>query len=99
MRPRVAICGNCDIARAQGNRLIPAETDQANGLRRDPLKPAQEQGSEQPRDDHSPFSRPNPLRPFPLCQGPISRGTTSSWIDHAGADDRGGSREQQDVPL
>jgi len=44
----VAICGKCDTGLAQGNRLIPAEMDQANGLPEDPLKPAQGQGSSSP---------------------------------------------------
>ena len=44
----VAECGKCDTGLAQGNRLIPAEMDQVNGLPEDPLKPAQGQGSSSP---------------------------------------------------
>jgi hypothetical protein len=42
------------------NRLIPAETDQANGLPQDPLKQAQEQSSLILETTNSPFARPHP---------------------------------------
>jgi hypothetical protein len=64
----VALCGKCDAELAPGNRLIPAETDQANGLPHDPRKPAEGQGSScgETTNNPSPDLTRRPLIPVTL---------------------------------
>jgi len=54
------IAGSATSGWAPGKRLIPAKTDEANGLLQDPLRPAQGQGSSGLEMTNSPFSRPHP---------------------------------------
>jgi hypothetical protein len=67
----------------QGNRLIPAETDQANGLRQDPLKLAQRQGSSSLEPTKSPFSRPPPVGPFTPVEVYFI-GAEEPWVEPEG---------------
>jgi hypothetical protein len=59
----VAECGECDTGLAPGNRFIPAETDQANGLPEVPRKPAHGQ-ARACRDDQQPILTSSPVGPL-----------------------------------
>jgi hypothetical protein len=69
--PSVVFCGNRDNGLAEGNGVIPAETDQANGLPQDPLKPAQAQGPSSVETTNS-HSHNLPVGPLTLPRGPSS---------------------------